>query len=1095
MNLNAFLAQHNLNALNGKLPFKSADELRSLFPEGNTLDQLQLLGLEERKLKRAVETLPFRSNLPTPLALSLKEFHLCTSGAESLWMACNFLEIVLKFCFAAAIAERTETCGALVMPESLVDLISERIDTPGLGEWLKLTEKAVENVGTWNSNTPLQKELLNTVEKVRVLKVTHGMWDTRNRLAHGGWFRRSPVDVDIWRGPFLDFVAKDLIWLERAELLAGAGDKVWLFRGETASVYHSWNHWRRGAIHAGMCRIISSNLGADLDVSPFAATSPAVPLPLMYARWKGSCIEYISYGGLVEWVKEPNRLNNDCFRKNFIRPSFKWLSTPFPDFRDKGQDAISQTESCRFLVNIVDQRIKKGGGGILWVDGVEGSGKSTIMAHLAKRRIDQRDLGKVLTFAYRFESSSFLSRAEYFLHYIYLRLSSAHWNPSTQKWSVSKGTNEAFDPACTVSAEDILDLFKKKTEDPLSMMLFVVDGIDDMIAKHYWFLAEVLSPLTKDSRILFVVSGMHGTPVAYNFRMNGASSVFRDGLPPLTLREFTSVLCTACGDSSTKLLDLQTQAERESHAFAENPEGVAGEEERKLLELQTRAERKSHEFAENPERVAREEKRIHSFGFLAEAHRKGKGLPLYASYLAEDLRSGVIKIGEVDALPEGIEGYHNLQLARTGVLEMLSPLPASALRAAFGGFVAATEMRLEGNRTVDARGKDAARALIQPVDEYLARASVLALMATDSNAVTVDEISQRLGQTVLRGQNAEERSAVLERALEAVSPMLKMAPIDESGREGFELANQSIRRHLNSLPGIQQMAHRFKRRSDDAPPSEPREPKRVDDIPQWERPREDRIDDRPFEERRNTSEMEERVAACISRLESIKRCSEVSEFDLDLYGSGSNDWVEHFFDGTIAEVVAILQRGRSLALTPSKAFKALGQVGVTSDFKWSDHLRDAPSILRNFTWSEPSVTQRSMHPSYRYHLHPSYRYHFGKDWYQRSWDLDRGTSAGGNAFALISYIDFQLNSWVRRVCRAENDGVTVYKIANSRELEFVCGAVADILDLVRDGADLSGLDAFPGAVHLKSRENQFSLARIFSIEFVFRDLPVRVSID
>jgi hypothetical protein len=250
---------------------------------------------------------------------------------------------------------------------------------------------------------------------------------------------------------------------------------------------------------------------------------------------------------------------------------------------------------------------------------------------------------------------------------------------------------------------------------------------------------------------------------------------------------------------------------------------------------------------------------------------------------------------------------------------------------------------------------------------------------------------------------------------------------------------------------------------------------------------EDRIDDRPFEERRNTSEMEERVAACISRLESIKRCSEVSEFDLDLYGSRSNDWVEHFFDGTIAEAVAILQRGRSLALTPSKAFKAVGQVGVTSDFKWSDHLRDAPSILRNFTWSEPSVRQRTMHPSYRYR--------FEKDWYQRSWDLDEGTSAGVNTFTLISYIDFQLNSWVRRVCRAENDGVTVYKIANSRELEFVCGAVADILVLVRDGADLSGLDAFPGAVHLKSRENQFSLARIFSIEFVFRDIPVHVSID
>jgi len=793
----------------------------------------------------------------------------------------------------------------------------------------------------------------------------------------------------------------------------------------------------------------------------------------MYARWKGSCIEYISYGGLVEWVKEPNRLNNDCFRKKFIRPSFKWLSTPFPDFRDKGQDAISQTESCRSLVNLVDQRIKKSSGGIVWVDGVEGSGKSTIMAHLAKRRIDQRDLGKVLTFAYRFERSSFLNRAEYFLHYIYLRLSSAHWNPSTQKWSVSEGTNEAFDPACIVSAEEILNLFKKKTQDPLSMMLFVLDDIDDMNAKDSMFLDKVLFPLTKDSRILLVVSGMHGTPVAEQFRKSGASVVFADGLAPLTLREFTSVLCTACGDSSTKLLDLQTQAERESHAFAENPERVAGEDGRC------------------------------SFGFLAEAHRKGSGSPLYATYLAEDLRSGAVKIGDITALPTGIEGYYDLHLERMGVLGMLNPVPAPLHRAAVSGFIASVQMRrsreMRSGSEQDVEGWNTA---FQPTDDHLARASVLALMATDSAALTADEISKRLGQTVLRGQNLERRSSddrnaeeslsIVDRALEAVSPLLKVVPIDETGKEGFSLAHQSVRRRLNSLSGVQQMAHRFKSRSDDAPPSEPREPRRTDDIPPRVRHSENRFDDRPFEERPNTPEMEERVAACISRFESIKNCSEVSELYSGQNDQGPEDQMsQYIFKGTISEAVAKLQADRDLVLKPSMAFKALAQVGT--NFDWRDRLRNAPSVLKNFTWREPSVFGAKDEDLLRErHYYPPHRY--GQRHYHRYF-YDRHDSSG-KSYTLISGLDRALNNWVRSTTRFSNDRVEVSGVSTPTELEGVCNTVAEILNLVRDGADLHRIDAYPVMVQINMRKkNENSLAEISSIEFVFRDLPVRVSID
>jgi hypothetical protein len=258
---------------------------------------------------------------------------------------------------------------------------------------------------------------------------------------------------------------------------------------------------------------------------------------------------------------------------------------------------------------------------------------------------------------------------------------------------------------------------------------------------------------------------------------------------------------------------------------------------------------------------------------------------------------------------------------------------------------------------------------------------------------------------------------------------------------------------------------------------------------------EDRIDDRPFEERRNTSEMEERVAACISRLESIKNCSEVSELYSGQNDQGPEDQMsQYIFKGTISEAVAKLQADRDLVLKPSMAFKALAQVGT--NFDWPDRLRNVPSVLKDFTWREPSVFEFDEH--FLDHYYRPHRYDYRTHRYDphlNPYVYGRHKS-NGKSYTLISGLDLALNAWVRNTTGFYTDRVKVSRIATPTELEGVCGMVAEILDLVRDGADLRRIDAYPMMVHLHTkRENENSLAKIYSIWFVFRDLPVEVIID
>jgi hypothetical protein len=522
----------------------------------------------------------------------------------------------------------------------------------------------------------------------------------------------------------------------------------------------------------------------------------------------------------------------------------------------------------------------------------------------------------------------------------------------------------------------------------------------------------------------------------------------------LSLEDFTALLCKGCGGSSAKLLELQAQGARESRAF-----GVQLEQQGSV------SEGNGQQF----------------FGFLAAAHRKGKGSPLYATYLAEDLRSGTVKVGDVEALPDGLEGYHNFQLERTGVLRMLNPVPGPVERVALAEFIASIEMRHERERTAESRAATGASSLINPEDEYLARASVLALLATDSNAATEEDITERLRFTVLRGQTPEECLRTVERALAEVAPLLKSAPIDESGKEGFAVANPSVRRHINKLEGVQQMERRFARRPQVPPSANPEESPSL----------EGRWRERAPEDRPNTPEIEERVAACVKGMENLELCFAASELSSLQNHEDPEDWFGKLFKGTIDEAVAELQNRRDrpfyreLLLRPSAAFKALPMMERVTDFDWSSLLRLTPNMLRNATWSEPS----------RYWGLENYLYRYSEFDRHRRGRLPRHLRNDASNKPMVAVLDLHLNGWIRAKTQIMAGGFSVNGVATAGELHEICKTVAEILDLVRDGADLRALDACPVAVKISvlgREEHEHSPARVHSVVFLFKDLPVSV---
>jgi hypothetical protein len=95
----------------------------------------------------------------------------------------------------------------------------------------------------------------------------------------------------------------------------------------------------------------------------------------------------------------------------------------------------------------------------------------------------------------------------------------------------------------------------------------------------------------------------------------------------------------------------------------------------------------------------------------------------------------------------------------------------------------------------------------------------------------------------------------------------------------------------------------------------------------------------------------------------------------------------------------------------------------------------------------------------------------------------------------ISILDCLIYGAIRDTSEYSTEVGYISRCATPRELEAVRSTVAEILDVVRTGADLSILDNYPMAVGIWTiKKGGDSLATLHSIELAFKDLPVRVAL-
>jgi hypothetical protein len=210
---------------------------------------------------------------------------------------------------------------------------------------------------------------------------------------------------------------------------------------------------------------------------------------------------------------------------------------------------------------------------------------------------------------------------------------------------------------------------------------------------------------------------------------------------------------------------------------------------------------------------------------------------------------------------------------------------------------------------------------------------------------------------------------------------------------------------------------------------------------------------------------------------SIKKCLQASELYLAQALHAVADWMELFpryeFAKSITtdETVARLRAGHlGLFTRPSVAFEALRRMDVLK------YLRLFDRKLKPKIWQEPPLNQWLKAVEFRNHNDNMYP--------------DKAVYT-----TPISILDCLIYGAIRDTSEYSTEVGYISRCATPRELEAVRSTVAEILDVVRTGADLSILDNYPMAVGIWTiKKGGDSLATLHSIELAFKDLPVRVAL-
>ena len=531
--------------------------------------------------------------LPTPLACALD--HLDRSEALRdehpiivLWHACDTVELVLRLLICLAIAE-LHAQGRLAQ---LGGELSRMMDRPTLGQWRGLLarlaaqlhedtllhELRAQALAGWPMERFFSGDPAHPEEKEDPLRSFLAL---RNRIAHGaGLTHDAARDVLLhWEAEIGRFLAASL-WMRDLTIVARGPDGPLLLRGLKPGAFATSAF---DALPAD-ATVAVQRAARTVDAWPMITygvprlTNPRHVLPnavQIYARRSAiDTVQYTPIDSEALWSfgdkAATRRLDDILLRAQATKAAERAVGAVasfMDDLVRDGKQMIGRDDERALLWDaLVAQR-----GSMLWLDGAPGSGKTTLMAKLAVRLIEDAERNTPGTarrriLPYRFKVGDSRCATESFC-----RLIEQAIDPR-----IAQSPNRKHDPDTTGSA---LKACLERGED----CVLLLDGLDEIDQIDPGFIRDVCFRLAQDlapsrlgvdaGRVTWICAGrlqLTGRMVA-----GGAVPLCVGGLPPMKTQDIRAMLLDRIGTARDGLLRKDRTTRSTIDTLPATPERIA----------------------------------------------------------------------------------------------------------------------------------------------------------------------------------------------------------------------------------------------------------------------------------------------------------------------------------------------------------------------------------------------------------------------------------------------------------------------------------------------------------------------------------------
>jgi tetratricopeptide (TPR) repeat protein len=553
---------------------------------------------------------------------------------RALWAMVDAAELITRFIAIVAMLDVRQQSGET--PEPLRKVLVNVLERPTFGAWRDIAHSAIEKLGT----STLVQELPDFWKQhwcplFEGGSAEQSIIELRNRMAHTARltdeeaqrllnahcerFEKAICALNFWASYRLIAVLSD----GRAVRLHGVPDPQGWVLPEESNLPTDLSAYRERVV------LLSQDGLGLLVLFPLQLYNPVLvvreghheivddrPAPMVYMRYNRQR-QLLEYTALAP---------NYAFSQQQFREAFNELF-PLSEWRRKlEQQQAARTEweqegyHFRDLIDILTEELygreeqiadvkqwlqqHRELGGVLWIEGKPGAGKSALMAKLAK---DLQGDSRAVLIPFFFRSGDHRCGADRFYRAACLRLA------EQLRITFERKPNQRY--------ADLFSEVMQRVSDALpndKTVIFLLDGLDEGV-RHEPELPKI--PLRYQSpRVVWICAGRREESLRALWNNEKTQKLWGDGeLPPLTHDDIRAW--------------LQNELERLRY---------------ELFEL---------------DRLDGDELRNK---FIEELTLRSEGLPLYVRMVIEDLKTRQFTVWDGNRLPQGLEQYYDHLLERLG---------------------------------------------------------------------------------------------------------------------------------------------------------------------------------------------------------------------------------------------------------------------------------------------------------------------------------------------------------------------------------------------------------------------------------------------